>query len=486
MDQTRMAIDSVVFFFHGLGFFVLGLATAFQYRARREFPLTKAIWALAGFGVFQALHEWSLVFAPLQEAILPSSGALLFRIGEGLLSAVSWALLWKFGILLLPPPERSRAVLGHVPLFALLVWVVLLARLERLLGLYPEPVEAALAHFVRLDHLARRLLGLPGALVTAWALLSQATAYRATRLARLVAPLRMAAASFLTYALLLGFVAYRPGAGPLFLPTMKALSTWWALPVQIIMLAAVVSMTIATVKVLAVFNREEERRLEEAETQRAILNERLRISRDLHDGVMQSIYAVGLALENVLFLLTEDRSRARRELERSMARLNETIQDIRGYILNLRPARRSAGDLYTSVLEVVAQFRSGVAVRTTVELESLRRVSLPEQQIEEVCQIVREALTNVARHARATEVTVTARVERGEMEATVWDDGLGFHVGSARREGRQGLENMRERAEGMGGSLEVRSRHGRGTVVVLRLPLGGGTVGESEHSPRVG
>ncbi len=482
-----MAFQSVVFFFYGLGFFVLGMATAFQYRPRSEFPLTKAIWALAGFGVFHAFHEWSLVFAPIQEAILPPSGVLLFKVGEAAATAVSWALLWQFGALLLPQSERGSPVLRRVPLAVFLGWLVLLGRVHYLLRLHPQPLAIALAELRSLEHLAHYLLGVPAAVVTAWALLGQAAEFRATRLDCLVAPLRWASCSFFCYAALTGFVIYRPGLGLVSLFTQTELATWWSVSVQVLQLFTVVVMTIATVRVLGIFNLEGERRLEEAETQRAILNERLRISRDLHDGVMQSIYAVGLALENVLFLMSEDHSRARNELERSMARLNDTIQDIRGYILNLRPARRSTGDLYASVLEVVAQFRAGVALRTTIELEPLRAVSLPPEQVEEVCQIVREALTNVARHARATEVAVTARLQWGQaVELAVWDNGQGFQPASIRPEGRQGLRNMRERAEGIGGSLEVNSRRGRGTEVVLRLPLGGGSVDEPEHSHSAG
>lgn len=487
MNKTQLAIESVVFFFYGLGFFVLGMATAFQYRARSEFRLTKSIWALAGFGVLHAFHEWALVFVPIQDAVLSSAGVLLFKVGEVLASAFSWGLLLNFGVLLLPPSERGAKVERQAPLIILLLWLVLLTRTVRLFLAHPVPLSVALTDLAWLDLLGHLFLGLPGALVTAWALLGQATQFGETRLEPLVRPLRTAAASFLAYAALVAFGTVSPRFGLVYLNVRQGLVDFLTVPVQVIQLATVVVMTLATVRVLAVFNLEGERRLEEAETQRAILNERLRISRDLHDGVMQSVYGVGLALENVLFLMNEDRAQAGKELERSMARLNDTIRDIRGYILNLRPARRSAGDLYASVLEVVAQFRVGVAIRANVELEPLRTLGLPPEQVEEVCQIVREALTNVARHAHATEVAVTARAGWGEpVEISIWDNGRGFRPGAEQLEGRQGLGNMRARAEAIGGSLSVNSRRGRGTEVVLRLPLGGGAKGEPESSHSAG
>ncbi|HHW14903.1 MAG TPA: sensor histidine kinase [Firmicutes bacterium] len=472
MDATRWAFESLVFFFYGLGFFVLGLATAFQYRPRSEFPLTRAIWSLAGFGLFHAFHEWLLVFESLQQAVLSSSTLAGMRIVEQLLSTVSWVLLLKFGLSLLPSHGRSTAWLRRVPLLLLGGGLVVLVQAERHLRLRPWPAAAAVGELAWLDGFADFILGLPAAFLTAWALTSQAAQLRHTRLERLVGPLRTAASSFLFYGVL---------------TAVEAVGSQLVVPVQTFQLFTVSAMIVAILRVLAIFNLETERRLEEAETQRAVLNERLRISRDLHDGVMQSVYAVGLALENVLFLLNEDAGRAREELERSMGRLNDTIQDIRGYILNLRPTRRTAGDLYASVLEVVAQFRAGVAIRVNIDFEQLRRIQLPPEQVEEVCQIVREALTNVARHSQATEVAVTAQLRWGDLvEISVWDNGRGFQPGEAHREGRQGLRNMRERAEGLGGTLDISSRRGRGTEVVLRLPLEGGVAGGAEHSRRLG
>lgn len=479
MDRTQLAIQSVVSFLYGLGFFVLGAATAFQSRVRSEFPLTRAIWALAGFGILHAIHEWILVFSPIQLFVLPETGLLYFKLAEVSFATLSWTLLLYFGICLLPDSDQGGAALRKAPLVIFSVWLALLVKAG--LTFHKLPLPEAFAQLVALDRLSHLVLGLPGALVSALALLSQAARFGQTRLERLVNPLRFAACSFIAFSGLIALAIPKRLFFSLALG-LGARPVWW-MPLQVFQVLTVVGMTLATMRVLAIFNQEGERRLEEAETQRAILNERLRISRDLHDGVMQSVYAVGLALENVLFLMNEDRPRARKELERSMARLNDTIQDIRGYILNLRPARRTAGDLHASLLEVVAQFRASVELRTSIDLDALREVTLAPEKVDEVCQIVREALTNVARHAKATEVAVSAQVRWGEqVDISVWDNGQGFHPGDVHREGRQGLNNMCERAEGLGGSLSVNSRKGRGTEVVLHLPEGRGASGEPQHS----
>jgi signal transduction histidine kinase len=303
----------------------------------------------------------------------------------------------------------------------------------------------------------------------------------------LIPPLKVAAASFFAYSILAGLIVPPTGVG--LSPWLN--SEWFhqafGVPVQLFRLLVVVPMAMSIMKVLEIFDREAERRLEEAETQRAILNERLRISRDLHDGVMQSIYGVGLALENVTFLMGENQERARQNLERSMVRLNDTIQEIRGYILNLRPARAGRDELYAGLLEVVAKFRTASAVRLRLNLELAREVKLKPETVDEVCHIVREALTNVARHAQAREARLEARrTNDGWLELAVRDDGQGFLAEEEKAAGKQGLGNMRERAGLLGGSLSIVSRRGWGTEVALRLPVEGGALGEWQDEGRAG
>lgn len=488
MDRFQLAVDSVVSFFYGLGFFVLGTAAAFHYQPRSEFRLTKSIWALAGFGVLHAFHEWARVFAPIQQQVLSPSGFFLFTVGEGLASAFSWALLLYFGVILLPDRDRLPGLALRAPAILALAWGVAAVHRVNLFFAAGAPAAGlALEQLVRTNLLASCLLGLPATLVTTWALSEQAAHFQATRLERLVGPLRTAAVSFLAYAVLTLSSLVNPRLSPDAAFLSVAGDPTWDTAVRLAGLAIIVAIDLAVVRVLQVFDLEGERRLEEAETQRAILNERLRISRDLHDGVMQSVYAVGLALENVVFLLNEDRERARQELERSMTRLNDTIRDIRGYILNLRPTKRSAEDLYASVLDVVTQFRAGVTIRANIDLEALRGLKLAPERVEQICQIVREALTNVGRHAQATEVAVAAQAAWGKLvEISVWDNGRGFNLSSESLEGRQGLGNMRARAEELGGSLTVHSRQNRGTEVVLRLPVGGGSLNGAEDSHSAG
>ncbi len=200
-----------------------------------------------------------------------------------------------------------------------------------------------------------------------------------------------------------------------------------------------------------------------------VLEERDRIGMDLHDGVIQSLYATGLTLENSLEDLQEDPARARPQLEEAIEHLNQIIADIRSYIFNLRPAVLADTDLAGAVGGLLQELKVNALldVRLIEEPGVCRRLS--EEQTAAVFHVAQESLTNIRKHAQAA--SVTARLERqdGTFRMTIDDDGVGFDPG--RPGSGQGLHNMRERVEGLGGRLQVESGNGQGTRLTIELPL---------------
>src|SRR5262249_5276768 len=142
-------------------------------------------------------------------------------------------------------------------------------------------------------------------------------------------------------------------------------------------------------------------RLHEDVQKLAVVDERMRISRDLHDGIIQSIYAVSLSLEDVLELIETDQLEATRRVDRAIDRLHTTIADIRQFIVGLGPD----GDVGLAVeLEAVAREQlAGTSVQLRLELAETTAIAgrLPPEAGHELVQIAREALSNIARHSGA-------------------------------------------------------------------------------------
>jgi nitrate/nitrite-specific signal transduction histidine kinase len=215
----------------------------------------------------------------------------------------------------------------------------------------------------------------------------------------------------------------------------------------------------------------ENARLHEQVQRLAIVEERERISRELHDSIIQSIYAVTLSLEDVPDLVDEDAEEVRQRVDEAIDALHGTIRDIRNFIFGLRPLLLDSGDL----LDGLAALASELSRSTAVQIETSGRIDeeLPLAVVAELLAIAREALANIARHAGAHLVTVDAVLADGMVRLTIADDGRGFVPAPRRIEGHHGLANMQNRAEMLGGTFAVTSEDGKGTRIIVSVPKTG-------------
>jgi signal transduction histidine kinase len=211
----------------------------------------------------------------------------------------------------------------------------------------------------------------------------------------------------------------------------------------------------------------ENARLHEQVQRLAVVDERERIGKDLHDGIIQSIYAVGLSLEDVPDLVREDPDEVERRVERAIDSLHLTIRDIRNFIFGLRPELLSGTTLANGLLAVVEEFRHNSII--DVELD-LGDVAEPDPETTaHLLGIVNEALSNVSRHSGATQAIVRlSEDEAGGTRLSVTDNGRGFDPANAASFGHQGLINMRSRAVTINATMNV-SSDDTGTTIEIHL-----------------
>jgi len=202
----------------------------------------------------------------------------------------------------------------------------------------------------------------------------------------------------------------------------------------------------------------------------AIVEERSRIGMDLHDGVIQSIYAVGLTLESARLLLPAEPAEANDILLQAIASLNDAIRDIRNFILDLRPQRFS-GDLNQALARLIREFQANAMIPVRFLAQPEMMSSLPVPVARTIFLTTQEALANVARHARASEVTVEIWHELEKIILCVDDDGIGFDVKEQTQSVGHGLANMRARAEELNGTCTIQSAPGEGAQICLQLPI---------------
>jgi signal transduction histidine kinase len=213
----------------------------------------------------------------------------------------------------------------------------------------------------------------------------------------------------------------------------------------------------------------ENARLHEQVQRLAVVDERERIGKDLHDGIIQNIYAVGLSLEDVPELVRSDPDEVERRVERAIDRLHLTIRDIRNFIFGLRPELLSGTTLVNGLVAVVEEFRHNSMIDVELHVGELREE--PDPVVTgHLLGVVNEALSNVARHSGATRATVYVdSPETGGLSMVIEDNGHGFDPTSIGTLGHQGLLNMRSRMASIDATIEFVSDPS-GTRVQVHRP----------------
>lgn len=200
------------------------------------------------------------------------------------------------------------------------------------------------------------------------------------------------------------------------------------------------------------------------------LQEKIRLGRDLHDGIIQSLYAVGLTIEAVRALVKSDPAEADRRLERTRSAINDTIRDVRAYIVGLAPENLRRAGFAQAIEALITELQAGRDARFDIKIDDEAAALLTTDQSLQTLQIAREAVSNALRHGHASLVTVRVHKSDREVCLLVQDNGAGFDPAALRERGH-GLGNMQARAEAVGAELRVTSRPGEGARVVALVPI---------------
>ncbi len=207
-------------------------------------------------------------------------------------------------------------------------------------------------------------------------------------------------------------------------------------------------------------------RLREQRHQLTLLEERERIGMELHDGVIQSLYAIGMRLQ----LMRASRKTNPDDLLPVMQSLNLIIEDIRHYINNLKTKSFEKKTITECLEQMVARLHIPREIRIDIDAPDGDIPFVPSTY-EALCQMANEALSNIVRHADATEVQLYARQFNSLFELEIRDNGRGFNLQKTASQPGLGLRNIQQRARLHGGTVRIESEPGKGTLIVLSLPI---------------
>ena len=211
-------------------------------------------------------------------------------------------------------------------------------------------------------------------------------------------------------------------------------------------------------------------RLHENTRRLAVLEERERIGMDLHDGIIQAIYGVGLSLESALHSFEEDPQDARARVQHSIESLNQAIRDLRGYILDLRPRQMGNEGLISGLNRLITEFRANTLAKVQLSGNENEVQDLPQAYSMVLFHIAQEALANIAKHAKAKQVDISLWSTEERVLMEIHDNGKGFEMEKMNASIGHGLANMQTRVRSVGGDVDISSVIGEGTTVLAWVP----------------
>ncbi len=513
----------VVYFLYGLAFFCMGLVVWLESRRSSGFPIARAMVLLAGFGIIHGLHEWFEMFQRLAEADATRipSWLLLNEIRIPHL-VLSFVLLILFGVRLIYAYHRPNgfekrfALFAAGMLFALWLLSAIATRyIYQVTG--PELVTA-------IDVLARYILGIPGALLAAWAIFLEQRAFQTRGMPEFGRLLLWAAVALFLYGVVGQIFTPKSFIFPASVINSELFLQIFRIPVQLFRAIMAGLIAVLVIRALRAFDFERQQQLADANAARLTAQrnsmamqqlahaettrlheelqdayaalqvrearrrellqqvvsaqemERQRIARELHDGAGQILTGLGLGLAAVSETIKTNTELAGQQLHTIRGLSGDALEELRRIIKDLRPAVLDDLGLVPALSGQVEEFQQRTGVSASLVVEG-KRIRLQPEVETVIFRIAQEALNNVAKHARAQHCVVELSFGESMLQLSVCDDGRGFDPAVWLSEGVEpprhawGLLGIQERVALIGGSCEIVSQPGAGATIRVRVPL---------------
>lgn len=452
----------ILYLVYGLAFFALGISAFLQNRGRNSnFSILNTIGYLGYFGVLHGMTEWILMiyianFYPGQRMVIYLSGMVL--------NALSFFFLFLFGLKSLEE-ERVTKSMERIPYLLMGAWAAALFLVFIRIGFTENPLYSIMSAF------SRYFIGFPAAVMTFVALTRSAKKIRNIGLVGIAEGFRRLGLLFLTYGVLAGLIVRKTSLFPANVLNNELFMRIFLVPVELVRAVAAVLITLLFTQVLELFSWENNKNIERLIEMRAIGQERKKMAQDIHDNVIQNLFATGLRLENLIEKETDDTDRE--ALLEIRTGLNENIVILREFIGIIKNNRVGMDDLHDMVQEVISRFtKSNGEVRITMEYDvpEVPIGHLTNHAVTQLYYIVQEAVGNAVKHAEAQHVHIGIRAGIEGITADISDDGKGFDLYDTlvHAEG-YGLSSMQERAKSIKGHLEIKTGRS-GTLLSVDIP----------------
>lgn len=466
--------EIIVIFIYGMIFFIIGFGISLKNRQHSRFRLAKSLQWLALFGILHAVADWGHLFIPLQKAYASEQAYVILRTIRVFVNSLSFMFLLQFSLSLLYHTHKRLRFLRFIPICLFALWFIQLVLYNMFLDVPGDDLW-----WVRVaDIWSRYILALPGTILSSYAILLQKDEFRNLGYHKFINTLYLTSFSLLIYGITAGLIVPE---GSVFLATLINQNLFFSitgLPIELFRAGSGLLLAFSILQIIKVFDTEYIHRIQESEKTKAVFDERNRIAQDLHDGIIQSLYAANLQLEAVKYLIDTDHSnKASQELAVFLSRRSHIISQIREYIGELKRVTQTNLSLKDRIEDQLEELRVRDKLNVKINfIDDNQDISITI--LYHLTLIIKEALSNVMKHARAKNVEITINCEYDSLYLEISDDGVGMDFGNHQEPSEigsgLGLQNMERRVATLNGQINILSPKKKGTKISIQIPIVGG------------
>jgi signal transduction histidine kinase len=476
-----------VYFLYGLAFFGMGLVVLLESGHASELDFARSLRPLAGFGLIHGSHEWFEMFLLIHRQVATDPNYWYISPIRLCLLASSFMLLLTFGATLIAGPDKPL-LRWRMLLTVLAIWLV---------GLVWVAVTQSDSsnRVVAMDVYTRYALAIPGAILTTWGLILQRRKFIQAGLKIFGRDVALAALAFGLYGGIGQLFASSSAIFPSEYLNATAFIHWFGFPIQVfrgLMACIAAVFIIRSLRAFELENRwqmealragqaAERQQLEELRTEllhqtvKAQESERQRIAAELHDEIGQILTALGMGLRGLAENVTANPHRAAQQANQLEKLAGTGLEELQHLVTGLYPPQLDELGLLAALRWYAVEIKS----RFNLQIDISHRgtpVELLEEERAVMYRIAQEAVTNIVRHANTNRADIRLNFTETEVYLAIEDYGKGFEVDKTlkmREIGRPcwGIIGMLERATLIGGTCQVKSVPGKGTLIEVTVPL---------------
>ena len=425
-----------------------------------NFPLVKSLKYLGFFGITHGLSEWATML--VITGLYSDAYVYLFIIKQ-ILKAISFGCLLLFGLSLSPLRRRLKRIGYILPGLLFAVWLIGFSSLMFRFGLD--------YHHMNPEYniiFLRYILGFSGGISSAIAMYLNAKHLKERNLLDIAKRYRNMAHIFFVYGFLDGLFVRRMDFFPASIINNDLFMSVFGFPIQIGKITVGVALTYMLIGVIKTFSWEQKEKLRQLQKSTLVLEERRKLGMEIHDSILQGLYSAGLKVEYLL--KNRDEQKNSRALLDIKTDLRETINKTRDFLVTTASETRDIETLQESLEKLVKDFEKSqnVVFKLEYRIPALTLFQLSSEKSTHIYYIVQEALMNVSKHAKATQVNIYLEASYRHLHVKIWDNGIGIKKQYNKNE-HFGIQSMEERVKRLKGQLRI-ERVKNGTSVEIIVP----------------